>query len=197
MKLLLLRCPVCTTPLKPNDRDIVVACENCKTAVSLSENGIQEATVRYGVPTQPQKVTGWLPFWITHGQVNITSRETQGRHKKALKEAQEMWSRPRYLYVPAWELPIPEARMLGSRLIKGQGVWQEGEPPSDLLFTAANVTAEDANKLLELIILTIEAERKDWLKDLRFTIEAPEPTLWLLPATTGRQGVELLAKVQL
>ena len=197
MKLLLLRCPVCSEPLKPADRDVVLACDTCLNPISIDNQGIKQTEVHYGVPTQPEMVSLWLPFWVFHGRVNIQSRTTQGRNKRAYQASQAMWSQPRYLFVPAWELPMHQTRHLGGRLIQGQPVWQEGERLSDTPFTAVNVPKKDAKKLLELTILTMEAERKDWLKEFWFTVEAPAPALWILPAQTGRgEKIELLAKVQ-
>jgi hypothetical protein len=36
-------------------------------------------------------------------------------------------------------------------------------------------------RLLEFVVLAIEARRDDWLKALDFRIEAGEPQLWALP----------------
>lgn len=193
MKLLLLRCPVCQEGLHPEDNDVVLACTNCHSPIALDENGMDEANVHYAAATKLESVTHWLPFWITYGRVNITNRQTQGSNRGAQKDSQEMWETERYLYIPAWDMPIPEARQLGRTLVESQPVLVEGERPAVGTFTAANVTAEDALKLLELIILTIETERKDWLKDLKFTIQAPPPELWIVPAVVGR-GVSLMAQ---
>ena len=35
---------------------------------------------------------------------------------------------------------------------------------------------------MEFIVLSIEAQRKDWLKNLTFHISADAPELWALPA---------------
>jgi hypothetical protein len=40
------------------------------------------------------------------------------------------------------------------------------------------VSAEDARKMLEFLILAVEASRDDWLKTLDFQIEAGPPELW-------------------
>jgi len=197
MKLLLLRCPICQEPLKPADRDVVLPCTKCYEAIHLDDElGISTATVHYAAASEPSKVTDWLPIWVTNGRVNITTRNTQGSNRNALQASQAMWAHPRRLYAPAWELPIPQARKLGSQLIQQQAMWIAGERPSETLFTAANVTAVDAQKLIDLIILTIEAERKDWLKDLAFTVEASQPELWIVPAANGRRGISFLAQTR-
>lgn len=189
MKLLLLRCPICQEGLLPENEDVVIACPSCHSPILLDEMGLQVAEVQYAATPQPDRAAVWLPFWITHGRVTISSRQTQGGNNRALKDSQAMWGEKRYLYMPAWDMPIPEARQLGKRLVEEQPLLVAGERPPKGLFTAANVTAEDAFKLLEFVILTIEAERSDWLRDLKFKIDAPPPQLWIIPAqdSSGRK----------
>ena len=197
MKLLLLRCPVCQEPLKPADRDVYLSCTNCHEIIQLDDRtGISQAAVNWAMPTDTSRVTDWLPVWVTHGRVNITTRATQGTNNKALKESQAMWAHPRALYAPAWELPIPQSRKLGSHLIESQPNWVKGSRPADVVMTAANITPNDAHQLIQLIILTIEAERKDWMKSLAFNVEAPAPELWVVPAENTKRGLNFIARTR-
>ena len=60
------------------------------------------------------------------------------------------------------------------------------ERPAEAQLTPAAVSSEDALKLLEFIILAIEARRKDWLKELVFDLDIGEPELLALPrSATG------------
>ena len=54
--------------------------------------------------------------------------------------------------------------------------------PSGAKLTPAVVSAEDARKMLEFLILSLEAGRDDWLKTLDFQIEAGLPELWAIAA---------------
>ncbi len=199
MKLLLLRCPICTEPLKPADQDVIFPCASCHTPILLNEKGIQTAEIKYAAPRN-NEVTEWLPFWLAHGRVNITTRATQGTNRRALAASQAMWQQPRTIYIPAWDIPVPHARKLGQEFIESQHQLIPRDTPltsaQNPLFTAANITPTDAFKLLELIVLTIEAERQDWLKSLEFTLDFPAPTLWIIPATKGRRGLKLLAQTR-
>jgi hypothetical protein len=178
MKLLLLRCPVCQSGLQPEDEDVVFLCRDCHTPIFLSEQGVETAEVFY---TKPKgKNTQWFPFWLFEGRVQITTRETQGGVKAAERESEVMWSEPRRLFVPAWDCPLPQARQIGMEMIEKQVVVTAVERPKDAEMVAAVLTPDDARKLLDFIILTIEAERMDWLTDIRFSLEAPPPTLWAI-----------------
>lgn len=183
MKLLLLRCPNCQDPLHPQDDDVVLPCTNCHMPILLNETGIHIAAVNYASiqsNASPDQLA-WRPYWVTYGNVNITSRQTQGTNRQALQDSQDLWNPPRNFYIPAWEMPIAQVRQIGSQLIHQQPQLTAGDRPNGVQFPAANITAADALQLLEMIVLHIEAKRKDWLKDLKFTIEAPEPELWVIP----------------
>jgi hypothetical protein len=54
-------------------------------------------------------------------------------------------------------------------------------PPAEVTLASATVAPADAQKLLEFIILAIEARRQDWLKELNFHLDVNEPELWALP----------------
>ena len=179
MKLLLLRCPVCQNGLEPADEDVVVVCRQCHTPLSLGEQGIAPFELFYA---QPKGEHGaWLPFWLFEGRVRMTTRQTQGGGKSAAKDAEQMWSVPRRLFVPAWDCPVPQARQIGRQMIENQVMLTAVERPPQAEMTSAVLSPDDARKLLDFIILTIEAERSDWLKDIRFALEAPPPTLWAIP----------------
>lgn len=195
MKLLLLRCPTCADPLPAENDDVVLTCPTCFTDVKLDEQGIQTTAVSFVQPTKPDAVTHWLPFWVMEARVDIQSRKTQGRNKGAEKDSEEMWAAPRLLYTPAWDFPVPQARQMGSGLVVRQpAVHLLDTRPSEALLTPAVFTVEDAQKFLTFVVLTIEAERKDWLKDLQFqVVPLRKPEMWALPAVqTGELRYELL-----
>ncbi|MEZ4594215.1 MAG: hypothetical protein R3D55_24200 [Chloroflexota bacterium] len=187
MKLLALRCPTCAQPLKPQNLEVVVLRCGCGTAVSLQETGLTPLTLQFAAPAV-EKFDAWLPLWVFNGRVHITNRQTQGRNKQAEQDAEQLWNYPRRLYVPAWDLPTETASQLGGDLVQRQPAFARTDQPQNAPFVEAVVTPEDALKLLEFVVLTIEAARKDWLKSLDFHIEATTPQLWAIPALKDGSG---------
>jgi len=181
MKLLALRCPACNHPLTPENDHIVVACEGCHAAVHIGDEGLSQMPVHYAAPQGAAQVSRWLPFWVFRGRVHINRRETQ-RGGSGREEAERLWGEPRDLYVPAWELSLRTAQDLGSRMIQEQPVYESVSPPAEVRLAAVTLTPQDAHKMLEFIVLAIEARRSDWLKSLDFHLEVGEPALWALPA---------------
>lgn len=182
MKLILLRCPNCSEPLHPDNDDVVIACSNCYTPVAIAVNGPQKMTIRYAViGNKPISGKRWLPFWVFEGRVNIRRRGTQGGSRSGRKESEKLWGSPRRLYVPAWDLDLHNAQDIGSQLIQEQPDVQFMEQPENVQLKSTTVTPKDARKLLEFVILAIEARRRDWLKELEFDLEINDPELWSMP----------------
>lgn len=191
MKLIALRCLNCTQPLPAENEDVVVVCGHCGTAVVIDDRGLSRIEVCFAMPTAatatavPEE-TGWLPFWVFDGRVHIQKRETQGGNRTSQGEAEQLWGTSRRLYVPAWNLPLQQAQAIGSTLVQAQPDYHLIDKPATVSMTAAIIAEEDALKLLEFIILAIEARRPDYLKDLVFKLEMGPGQLWALPANAIR-----------
>ncbi len=194
MKLLALRCPTCAQALKPQNPEVVVLrCVNCETAVSITDTGLDSIPVQFAAPAmEPEQIDAWVPLWVFNGRVNIHSRQTQGRNAQVEQDAQQLWGYPRRLYMPAWDLPTEEICQIGGDLVQRQPAFQAVDsPPGKAAFIEAVIAPEDALKLMEFVVFNVEAARKDWLKELRFTIEAAAPELWAIPARSAGRGWRL------
>lgn len=179
MKLLALRCPNCTRPVTADNDFMVVACEQCHAVLSLSEQeGITRLEPFYAAPQG--EVTAWLPMWRFSGRVVIRRRETQSGGTD--KAAATFWEQPRYFYVPAWDTNSQTWRTIGCELVSQQPQFQAVSRPETAHLRPALLTAQDAQKISEFIVLDMEVRRSDWLKNLEFDLELGPPTLWAVPA---------------
>lgn len=194
MKLLLLRCPKCNQALAPGHDDQVIQCPNCRAAIAINEGGLNILAAQYVRPTI-ENPPFWLPFWVYRSKVTILERRTQGG-RSAEKTAQEFWEQPRRVYIPAWACDLIEARDLVEELLARQPVMEAITPPEGAAFEPAVVTPADARKLLELVIVTIEAERSDYLETFDFDLRLDSEALWLLPAERQNDEWKMLLKVQ-
>lgn len=177
MKLHSLACPQCAQWLSPQPDDIVLACPRCFSAVLLEDGGLRLLSVYYAASAVPKAT--WYPFWTFQGQVTFTVRETQSGNKA--KDAEAFWQTARQFLLPAWALDIWAARTLGLDFLQKPPFITLLDEPIKTVFQPVTLPREDALKLADFIILTLEAERKDWLRDLQFTLQMDAPTLWLLP----------------
>ena len=187
MKLLALRCPNCAEPLKLDNDAIVIACHSCFKPVAIAANGPQLMKIWFATMDPDQKqVDKWVPFWVYEGRVNILQRETQSGWRSNDEDAGRFWDSTRQLFIPAWDLDLHRAQDIGSRMIVNQPQFNFVAQPTKYELVEAAVKPDDAERLLEFIVLAIEARRKDWLKNLEFKIDVGKPQLWAMPASSFR-----------
>ena len=179
MTLVVVRCPACGNPLTPGDDDLVIACTQCSAGLQLADDGPQPIEIQYA-QSSLARVTTWRPWWIFKGSVNLIRRETQGGNRS--EEARRFWAQPRVMSVPAWELSIATVKQAGIQMLQQPPALKAIPRPSGVKLTPAVVSAEDAHKMLEFLIFSLEAGRDDWLKTLDFQIEAGLPELWAIAA---------------
>jgi hypothetical protein len=179
MTLIVVRCPSCGTALTPDDADLVIACSQCGAGLHLSDLGPEPIEIQYA-RSNLARVNVWRPWWIFKGSVNLIRRETQGGNRS--EDARRFWAQPRVMSVPAWELSLSSIKQAGLQMLQRPPALNAIPRPSGAKLTPAVVSAEDARKMLEFLIFTLETNRDDWLKTLDFTIEAGLPQLWAIAA---------------
>ena len=179
MTLVVVRCPACGTALSPGDDDLVIACAQCGAGLHLADEGLEAIEIQYARTSLAQAAT-WRPWWVFRGSVDLIRRETQSGNRG--DEARRFWAQPRVMSVPAWDLSLAAVKQAGLQMLKQPPTWEAIPRPAGARLVPVVVSAEDARKMLEFLILTLEAGRDDWLKTLDFTVEAGLPELWALAA---------------
>jgi hypothetical protein len=177
MTLVVVRCPSCGTSLAPDDTELVIACAQCGAGLHLADEGPEPIEIQFA-QTGLAKAATWRPWWIFRGSVNLLRRETQSGNRS--DEARRFWAQPRVMSVPAWDLSLAAVKQAGVQMLKQPPVLEAIPRPAGAQLIPVVVSAEDARKMLEFLILTLEAGRDDWLKTLDFTIEAGLPEFWAL-----------------
>ncbi|MBI5567775.1 MAG: hypothetical protein HY870_22940 [Chloroflexi bacterium] len=179
MKLIALRCPSCNNALAPNDDDLVIACGNCGAAIAITDEGLQPIELRFSV--SGTAAAQYQPWWVFEGRVQINRREAQSGNRR--EEALAFWAQPRSFFVPAWELSLQALKRDGLEMLQKQPQLQAGPRPAQVRLSPVVVSAEDARRMLEFLVLSLEAGRADWLKTIDFKVEVSEPVLWALGGT--------------
>ncbi|MBL8096943.1 MAG: hypothetical protein JNL73_22390 [Anaerolineales bacterium] len=175
-----LTCPTCHAGLDGESEQVVFVCPQCAAGWMLDDAPgapvrLRALTIRYA-PELRGSALG-RPFWVAGGQVQVGRRDVHGRGSQE-RQAVEQWATPRRFFVPAFKCDLNSAIDFGRRLLS------EGPRPpagSAAPFVPAVVPARDLHGLAEFVIVSLEAERGDNLKTLRFALELGEPELWILP----------------
>ena len=110
--------------------------------------------------------------------------------------AKKFWAKPRRLFVPAWKVSLNVAKQISTQLILSQPNFQLTQSLTDKTLASASLNKEDALKLLELILITIEAKRRDKLQSIQLDINIGEPELWAIPSLNKNEGWEIVAQTK-
>jgi hypothetical protein len=174
VELVPLVCLKCSTPLPAAPEEVAWVCPTCGTGLELDElHGLAQLEVHYSSQITPN--TQGKPFWVAQGRLEL-ERNTYSGDKG--RDAQRFWSQPQRFFVPAYTCPLETLLELGNRLLIQPPALQEGPPAA---FTAVTLARGDVQSLADFIVMSVEAERADKLKEVRFTLNLSDPVLWILP----------------
>ena len=175
VRLIPLLCPHCQTPIPAQPDEVAWVCGNCQKGALLDE---KKGAVPLNVFFHASLAAGkkGAPFWVTRGKVTFQERITyRGDEQKAM---QDFWAEPRLFAIPAFALPLEEAIAMGVQFLHQPIPMEMGKPAP---FPPIVVPPQDVHPLAEFIVMSVEAERKDALKHLKFTLTLEPLQCWILP----------------
>ena len=175
VQLIPLLCTKCQTSVPAGPDEVAWVCAQCGQGLLLDPSkGLVQLEVNYAVGIAPN--TPGKPYWVTEGRVTFSRRQTYSGNED--RDAHNFWGQPRRFCVPAFTSPLESLLDVGSRLLVQPPALQPGQAAR---FEPVTLALEDVKPLAEFIVMAIEANRKDKLKEIRIGLELSEPSLWVLP----------------
>lgn len=169
-----LQCLRCQTPIPARGDEVAWLCPTCAQGLLLDDaKGVLPLDFHFSSAIAPGAVG--RPFWIVEGRAALQRSTFQG---DSSREMQAFWSNPRQFFVPAFELELEELVRMGALLVRQPLALQAGEQAK---FRPVTVLPADIQALAEFILLSIEADRSDALRELKFELQLGAPELWILP----------------
>jgi hypothetical protein len=169
-------CLKCQTPMPAKPDEVAWVCSACGQGHLLDEDlpkGLAPLEIQYAANI-PANILG-RPFWVAEGRATL-HRETYSGN--AEREAAQFWSEPHAFFVPAFSCPLDQMISVGVQMLRQPPMTQPGRPTA---FAPVTLALDDVRPMAEFIIMGLEAERSDKLKELTFELELPLPALWILP----------------
>jgi hypothetical protein len=170
-------CVRCQNPLAAQPGEVLWVCPGCGQGQLLSDtHGLLAQVVRYAVGI-PQNSKG-KPVWVAQGQATSLRRASFDTFDNR-KDMEQFWSQPHSFFIPAYDLPLDQLTSTALGLLRQPVNLADAASPA--AFYPVTVHPEDIQPLAEYIVLAFEADRKDRLKQLDFSLKLGEPELWVLP----------------
>jgi hypothetical protein len=112
--------------------------------------------------------------------------EDDGREQKPVKEkaltaddaGTDYWTAPKDFVIPAFDCTLEEAAAWGILFLQSPIDFEEGHPRK---MEKVTVNKHDAYSLAEFVVLAVEANKKDVLRKVKFTLTLDDLNLWVLP----------------
>ena len=175
VELIPLKCIRCDTPIPAGLDEVAWACRQCGQGQQIGEDGLASLEIHFAQGIQPPRKGH--PYWVCEGRVNLERQTYSGLGKKT-KDAEQFWGQPRKFFVPAFSYPLEDFTRVGVQWLQQSPALSSGPVVE---FEPVTVASEDIQAWVEFLVLALEAERKDKVKSVRFTIQLGEPQLWILP----------------
>lgn len=182
IRLVPLLCFKCRAPIPAQPDEVAWVCEQCGQGLLLDPSpapGLSECATQaldmFFSKAVPAGAKG-RPFWVSRGLVTFSERQTyKGDEGRAAKD---FWAAPRLFFIPAWETSLDEILSMGVAMLRTS---QKMETGSRVSFLPVVTLPGDMGSLAEFLVMSVEAERKDYLKTVKFAIKLENPQLWVLP----------------
>ncbi len=172
-----LRCLRCSTPVPAEVDEVAWVCRQCGQGLLLDEQqGLATLEVHYASGIDPQ--APGRPFWVVEGHVAL-KRDAYGSFGGKRSEADRYWRTPRRFFIPAFSGSLDDLLQLAAGLTQKPPEMTPGGAQAS--FEPVTLASQDVTGLVEFLVMSIEAERKDSLKQLSVSAELGKPELWILP----------------
>jgi hypothetical protein len=175
VQLIAMFCTRCNSPVQAKPDEVAWVCPQCQQGLLVSdEHGVVALDIHYSADI-PQGKSG-KPYWVAQGQVALERRTFSGNEISAM---QSFWQSPHLFFVPASAMPLEQLIQVSTGFLRQPPRLQAGGIAP---FQPITLLPADVKPIVEFTILTIEAERKDQLRELVFNLQLGEPELWVLPS---------------
>jgi hypothetical protein len=155
--------------------EVAWVCAQCGQGMSLDdEKGLQPLEVQYSAGIAQNSIG--KPYWVVEGQVNLQRETFSGDQAK---EAESFWSQPHRFFIPAYKTSLETLLAQGMSFLRQPPLLQPGPAAR---FDPVFLYQQDVLPAVEFIVMAVEAERKDKLKTVNFSLKLTTPCLWILPA---------------
>lgn len=175
VELVPLNCIRCGTSIPAEVDEVAWVCHQCEKGQQLGEDGLVPLKIHYSLGIKPSQKG--RPYWVCEGRVTI-DRKTYGTFGKKTKDALRFWEQPRQFIVPAFPYPFDDFSRVGIKWLQKPPAMKPGLIVD---FDPVTVAAADVKAWAEFLVIALEAERKDKVKNVNFKLVLAEPQLWILP----------------
>jgi hypothetical protein len=170
-KLEAIHCKNCGSGLVVELNDYVTYCSSCGSGFELTDFGLIPIEVNFAAPVLPAEGDIiYKPFWLVKTHIEILNREASGGFiSNIFGGSGQATSGDITFYIPAFYCSLDAMKHLAQNFTVKNPVASPQKFNSKI--TGFAYGKEDAKKLSEFILISIEAEKKDTMKNFEYRID--------------------------
>jgi len=193
MKVIQVRCPNCNTPIMSKQKDLLFHCQQCGT-LHVRDGGInlvdyEIADFARGAPAQGRT---YVPFWRIYARFTILRMDTTGGSMYKLAnwaKGGQGASGDVFIFVPAPDLDPATFKNLATTFTANWPKYATRLDFGGAPRIPAYLSKEEAMKLANFVIITIEAEKPGVLQNLEYDLEIKDARIIYLPFNSTASGL--------
>lgn len=163
-------CKNCGSGLVVEMNDNVTYCTSCGSGFEIENGVLKPVEINFAAPA----MTGdgemiFKPFWHVRTHINIIERKASGGFMKNLFGSGNSSSGDIDFYIPAFYCNIDTMKNIATQFTLRNPVASPQKYNSNL--TGFVYGKDDAKKLSHFIFISLEAEKSDTMKDLKYDMD--------------------------
>jgi hypothetical protein len=186
-KLQAVQCKNCGSGLVVELNDNITYCSSCGSGFEINQDVFTPIEVNFAAAALRQEGEMiYKPFWFLKTNVNILTRDTTGGFISKMFGSKEKPSGEIIFYIPAFACSIETMKNLAQAFTTKNPV--SSPQKSNAKITGFAYGKDDAKKLAEFILISIEAEKSDTIKSLEYEIDFKSCEILGIPFYKGADG---------
>ncbi|MBS1519324.1 MAG: hypothetical protein JSS91_14670 [Bacteroidetes bacterium] len=182
------RCKNCGSGLTVEVNDNIVYCSSCGSGFEQIDGEMKDIEINFAAAAvRSEGELIYKPFWLLNTTINITEREASGNFIKNLFGGSNDFTGGDILfYIPAFYCKIETMKNLSTKFTLKNPVASPQKYNSRL--TGFAYGKEDAAKLAEFILISLEAEKSDVIKRFKYEIKINSYSILGIPFYDKKNG---------
>lgn len=187
-KLKALTCAKCGSGLVVEVNDNITYCTSCGSGFEINEGKLQPIEINFAAAAiRGDGEVVYKPFWFIKAHVDIQERKASGNFFKNLFGGSgENAAGDLAFYIPAFYCPLESMKNLATQFTVKNPVASPQKYNTKLVGFAYG--KEDAKKLAEFILISLEAEKSDTMKTFKYNITFNEMEILGIPFNKTSEG---------
>lgn len=170
-KLEAIKCKKCDSGLVVEVNDNIVYCSSCGSGFEIIEGQLIPIEINFAsAALRAEGDMIYKPFWLITSTISILERKATGNFLKNLFGGSDSsTSGIIKFYIPAFYCPLESMKNLATQFTMKNPVASPQKYNTSLVGFAYG--KEDAKKLSEFILISLEAEKNDVMKSFKYKME--------------------------